>query len=92
MTAYAALQVTSNFSFLEAASHPEELVAQAAALGLHAMGIADINSLAGVVRAHVAAKEVGLRFGRRRPSRFRGCAHPCSPSPRTGPPMARLPN
>jgi error-prone DNA polymerase len=59
---YAELQVTTNFSFLRGASHPEELVAQAKMLGLSAIGIADRNTLAGVVRAHVAAKEVGLRL------------------------------
>ena len=58
---YAELQVTTNFSFLRGASHAEELVAQAKALGIKAIGIADHNTLAGVVRAHVAAKEAGLR-------------------------------
>ena len=53
---YAELQVTSNFSFLRGASHPEELVETAAALGHAAVAITDRNSLAGVVRAHVAAK------------------------------------
>jgi error-prone DNA polymerase len=59
---YAALDVTSNFSFLEGGSHPEELVATAKALGLAAIAIADRNTLAGVVRGHLAAKEVGIRF------------------------------
>ncbi|MDE3117365.1 MAG: PHP domain-containing protein, partial [Pseudomonadota bacterium] len=58
---YAELAVTTNFSFLRGASHAEELVEEAAALGLAAVGIADRNTLAGVVRAHVAAKEKGLR-------------------------------
>ena len=58
--AYAELGVTSNFSFLRGASHPEELVEQAKTLGLSAIGIADRNTLAGVVRAQSAAKEVGL--------------------------------
>ena len=58
---YAELAVTTNFSFLRGASHAEELVEQAAALGLAVIGIADRNTLAGVVRAHVAAKEKGLR-------------------------------
>ena len=62
MTAYAELQVTTNFSFLEGASHPEELVLRAREAGLAALGITDRNSLAGVVRAHVKAKEVGLRL------------------------------
>ena len=62
MTAYAELQVTSNFSFLRGGSHPEELVLRAAELGLAAIALTDRNTLAGVVRAHVAAKEVGIRF------------------------------
>ncbi len=59
---YAELQVTTNFSFLRGASHAEELVAQAKVLGLTAIGVADHNTLAGVVRAHVAAKDAGLRL------------------------------
>jgi len=59
---YAELQVTSNFSFLRGASHGEELVAQAKALGLKAIAVTDRNTLSGVVRAHVAAKELGLQF------------------------------
>ncbi|GGK53660.1 error-prone DNA polymerase [Salinarimonas ramus] len=54
---YAEFGVTTNFSFLEGGSHPEELVAQAASLGLAGIGIADRNSVAGVVRAHVALRE-----------------------------------
>jgi error-prone DNA polymerase len=54
---YAEFAVTTNFTFLRGASHPEEMVAQAAALGLKGVGIADRNSLAGVVRAHVYARE-----------------------------------
>ena len=57
MPAYAELAVTSNFSFLRGASDPEELVMQAKALGLSGLGIADRNSVAGVVRAHVADRE-----------------------------------
>ena len=59
---YAELQVTSNFSFLEGAAHPEELVAQAARLGHKAIAITDRNTLAGVVRAHLAARETGIRL------------------------------
>ena len=62
MTAYAELQVTSNFSFLRGAAHPEELVAQAANIGLAAIAITDRNTLAGVVRAHLAARETGIRL------------------------------
>jgi error-prone DNA polymerase len=60
--AYAELDAMSNFSFLEGGSHPGELVEQAKALGLSAIGIADRNSLAGVVRAHAAAKLEGMRL------------------------------
>jgi len=60
--AYAELQITSNFSFLRGASHASELVEQAKALGLSAIGVADRNTLAGVVRAHIAAKEHGLKL------------------------------
>jgi len=59
---YAELQVTTNFSFLRGASHPDELVVTAATLGHQAIAITDRNSLAGIVRAHHAAKEVGLRL------------------------------
>ncbi|MBV8336973.1 MAG: PHP domain-containing protein, partial [Alphaproteobacteria bacterium] len=59
---YAELQATTNFSFLRGASHPDELVLTAAALGHQAIAITDRNSFAGIVRAHHAAKEVGLRL------------------------------
>jgi error-prone DNA polymerase len=62
MTAYAELQAVSNFSFLRGASHAEELVEQARQLGLSALAITDHNSLAGIVRAHAAAKDAGLQF------------------------------
>ena len=57
---YAELAVTSNFTFLKGASHPEEFVEQAAALGYTGAAIADRNTLAGIVRAHVAAKEISI--------------------------------
>src|SRR5437588_8262005 len=59
---YAELQATSNFSFLRGASHPDELVVTAAALGHDAIAITDHNSVAGLVRAHQAAKTVGIRL------------------------------
>ncbi len=59
---YAELQLASAFSFLRGASQPEELVATASALGLSAIGIADFNTVAGVVRMHDAAKQVGIRL------------------------------
>ncbi|RPH40802.1 MAG: error-prone DNA polymerase [Burkholderiales bacterium] len=57
---YAELHCVSNFSFLRGASHPEELVERAKAQGYSALAVTDECSLAGVVRAHVKAKEVGL--------------------------------
>jgi len=62
MAAYAELEVTTNFSFLEGASHPEELVERAAELGLAALAVTDRASLAGIVRAHVTAKRLGVRL------------------------------
>jgi error-prone DNA polymerase len=59
---YAELWCLSNFSFLRGASRPEELVERAHALGYTALALTDECSLAGVVRAHVAAKEVGLKL------------------------------
>lgn len=59
---YAELRALSNYSFLTGASHPAELVAQAKELGYSALAVVDECSLAGVVRAHVAAKEVGLKL------------------------------
>ncbi|RVM16515.1 error-prone DNA polymerase [Sinorhizobium meliloti] len=59
---YAELQVTSHFSFLRGASSCEELVAQAAGLGIEALAVVDRNSLAGIVRAHEAAKATGVRL------------------------------
>src|SRR5690606_22188828 len=57
---YAELATTSNYTFLTGASHPDELVCAAANLGHASAAIADTNTLGGVVRAHVAAKEVGI--------------------------------
>ena len=59
---YAELEITTNFTFLNGGSHPEELVATARALGLEAIAVTDRNTLAGIVRAHLAAKEVGIKF------------------------------
>ncbi len=55
--AYAELQVTSNYSFLRGGSHPAELVNQAVELGHRAIALTDRNTLGGVVRAHVAARD-----------------------------------
>ena len=59
---YAELHCLSNFSFLRGASHPEELVERAHALGYSALALTDECSFAGVVRAHAAAKECGLHL------------------------------
>jgi error-prone DNA polymerase len=55
---YTELQVTSNFSFLRGGSHPEELMQQAAQMGYTKMALTDRNTVAGMVRAHVAAKKI----------------------------------
>ncbi|RZM29465.1 MAG: DNA polymerase III subunit alpha [Pedobacter sp.] len=59
---YCELQVTSNFSFLRGASHPEELIEQAAALGYTKIAITDVNTMAGIVRAHSAAKKHNIEI------------------------------
>src|SRR3954454_23981606 len=59
---YADLQVTTHFSFLRGVSSPEELFSAAALLGIKALAIVDRNSLAGMVRAHEAAKVTGVRL------------------------------
>ncbi|MEY4642831.1 MAG: hypothetical protein RLZZ227_2825, partial [Pseudomonadota bacterium] len=62
LPSYAELHCLSNFTFLRGASHAEELVTQASKLGYSALAITDECSVAGVVRAHVAAKETGLKL------------------------------
>ncbi len=57
---YLEFATASNFSFLRGASHPEELMVQAAAIGLAGLGLCDRNSVAGVVRAHLARREQNL--------------------------------
>ncbi|MGB8814113.1 MAG: error-prone DNA polymerase, partial [Paracoccaceae bacterium] len=61
--AFIELSATSNFTFLTGASHPEEMVERCAALGMAGIAIADENSVAGIVRAHVAARERLRDFG-----------------------------
>jgi error-prone DNA polymerase len=61
MTAYAELHAVSNFTFLRGASHPEELVERAVELRYSALAITDECSVSGIVRAHVAAKNAGLK-------------------------------
>src|SRR5262249_19511315 len=57
---YLEFAAASNFSFLRGASHPEELMVQAAHVGLAGIGLCDRNSVAGVVRAHLAKREQNL--------------------------------
>ncbi|HSP79134.1 MAG TPA: error-prone DNA polymerase [Myxococcaceae bacterium] len=59
---YAELVCRSNFSFLRGASHPEELIQRAGELGLSAVALADGDGLYGAVKAHLAAKEAGLKY------------------------------
>ena len=59
---YTELQITTNFSFLRGASHPEELVAHASTLNYTEIAITDRNTYAGLVRAHAAAKKKGIRI------------------------------
>jgi error-prone DNA polymerase len=59
---YAELVCRSNFSFLQGASHPEELVTQAAELGLSALALTDQDGLYGVVKAHLQARALGLKL------------------------------
>src|SRR5438552_16940827 len=61
---YAELDVVTNFSFLRGASHPDELIYRATELGYKAIAITDLNSLAGIVRAFDAAKQVIEQGGR----------------------------
>src|SRR3984885_12674918 len=62
MSAYAELAVTTNYSFLRGASHPQDMVVRADALGLTAIGIADRNSFAGVVRAYDQARKSNTKL------------------------------
>ncbi len=62
MSAYAELHALSNFTFLRGASHPEELVETASALGYTALAITDECSVSGIVRAHVTARESKLKL------------------------------
>ncbi|KAA9018162.1 error-prone DNA polymerase [Sphingobium limneticum] len=63
MTGFAEIVAATNFSFLRGASHPRDMVVQAAHLGMTAIGIADRNTVAGVVRAHQAMKDLGALAG-----------------------------
>ena len=63
-TDYFEIGAKTNFSFLEGASKPEDMVVQAAAMKLSGLGIADKNSVAGVVRAHMQAEHIAAKYGR----------------------------
>ena len=60
---YSEFAARSNFSFLEGASHPEELMSMAARLGLAGLGMTDRNTVAGVVRAHTARRDMDEQTG-----------------------------
>ena len=62
MTDFFELGITTNFSFLRGASHPEELAFHAKTLGLAGIAVTDRNTFAGIVRAHIAAKEVAMPY------------------------------
>ncbi|WP_101067530.1 error-prone DNA polymerase [Roseovarius salinarum] len=84
---FAELSITSNFTFLTGASHPEELVERAAALGLPALAIADDNSVAGLVRAHVKTREIVRQVAERQAIEARdGPIGPPDPAWRPDPP------
>ena len=59
---YTPVWCKSNYSFLEGASHPEELVEQAHTLGLQSLALTDRDGVYGIVRAHVRARELGLHL------------------------------
>ena len=62
MSGYVPLWCKSNFSFLEGASHPEELVEAAGALGIEALALTDRDGVYGIVEAHAKARELGLKL------------------------------
>ena len=92
LPSYAELVCRSNYSFLNGASHPEELVVRAQALRYAALAITDECSLAGVVRAHVQARQDGLPLivGTLMQLQAGMPAHDAAPAPPTGPQLALL--
>ena len=89
---FAELSITSNFTFLTGASHAEEYVARAAELGLGAVAIADENSVAGIVRAHAAQRDVARVVRERRAIEARdGLIGPPSPGAPRPPDWAHVP-
>ncbi|HKH88291.1 MAG TPA: PHP domain-containing protein, partial [Acidimicrobiales bacterium] len=95
-TPYAELHCHSSFSFLDGASHPDELVAEAARLGLEALALTDHDGLYGVVRFFEAARELGVRtvFGSEitlaGPTGTASLADPANPAP--APARTRIPD
>jgi DNA-directed DNA polymerase III PolC len=82
---FAELCATSNFTFLTGAAHPEEYIERAAALGLAGVAIADVNSVAGIVRAHARAREIARQVRERRALEAREGLHG-PPAPHPAPP------
>jgi len=81
---FAELCATSNFTFLTGAAHPEEYVERAAALGLAGVAVADVNSVAGIVRAHARAREIAREVRDRQAREAReGMIGPPAPRPAT---------
>ncbi|SLN47960.1 Error-prone DNA polymerase [Roseovarius gaetbuli] len=80
---FAELSAISNFTFLTGAAHPEDYIHRAAALGLTALAIADENSVAGIVRAHSAAREIARQVGERHKIETRD--GPIGPAPPVAP-------
>ena len=73
---FAELSITSNFTFLTGASHPEEYMERAALLGYPAIAIADVNSVAGIVRAHSQAQKIARQVKLRQAADIYGPAAP----------------
>ncbi|CUH78516.1 error-prone DNA polymerase [Tropicibacter naphthalenivorans] len=89
---FAELCITSNFTFLTGASHPEEYMERAALAGLSAIAIADVNSVAGIVRAYAQAKEISHQIAERAAAQQDGPIGPPSPfPPRPGLHVTNLP-
>jgi DNA-directed DNA polymerase III PolC len=85
------LCATSNFTFLTGAAHPEEYIERAASLGLAGVAIADVNSVAGIVRAHARAREIARQVRERQAWEAReGVTGPPAPCP-TAPDWANTP-
>ncbi|MDO5756348.1 MAG: error-prone DNA polymerase [Rhodobacterales bacterium] len=88
---FAELSALSNFTFLTGAAHPEEYMQRAAALGLPAVAIADENSVAGIVRAYAAARDIARQVAERQKTEAQdGSIGPPAPHPRS-PDWANVP-